>query len=101
MGYPPVVAEITMQQTIAWWSMHSQGRGLFPVLLKNVPDLDRRTVGEAEFVCNSLIGSNFGDGHLHDEDLIRAVQSRVGFAPRRMARGVGGVATTRRSSTAR
>ncbi|SDX65365.1 Transmembrane protein of unknown function [Saccharopolyspora shandongensis] len=81
MGYPPVVAEITMQQTIAWRSMHSQGRGLFSVLLKNVPDLDRRTVREAEFACNSLIGFNFGDGHLHDEDLIRAVQSRVGFAP--------------------
>ena len=81
MGYPPAVAEITMQQTIAWRSMHSQGRGLFSVLLKNIPDLDRRTVREAEFGCNSLIGFNFGDGHLHDVDLINAVQSRVGFAP--------------------
>lgn len=81
MGYPPAVAEITMQQTIAWRSMHSQGRGLFSVLMKNIPDLDRRTVREAEFGCNSLIGFNFGDGHLHDLDLINAVQSRVGFAP--------------------
>ncbi|WP_416985774.1 DUF3556 domain-containing protein [Streptomyces sp. T028] len=81
MGYPPAVAEITMQQTIAWRSMHSQGRGLFSVLLKNLPDLDRRTVREAEFGCNSLIGFNFGDGHLHDLDLINAVQSRIGFAP--------------------
>jgi hypothetical protein len=81
MGYPPVVAEITMQQTIAWRSMHSQGRGLFSVLLKNLPDLDQRTVREAEFGCNSLIGFNFGDGHLHHTDLINAVQARVGFAP--------------------
>ncbi|MFI7498945.1 DUF3556 domain-containing protein [Streptomyces sp. NPDC049687] len=81
MGYPPAVAEITMQQTIAWRSMHSQGRGLFSVLLKNFPDLDQRTVREAEFGCNSLIGFNFGDGHLHNIDLIDAVQSRVGFAP--------------------
>jgi len=81
MGYPPAVAEITMQQTIAWRSMHSQGRGLFSVLLKNLPDLDQRTVREAEFACNSLIGFNFGDGHLHNIDLINAVQSRVGFAP--------------------
>lgn len=81
MGYPPEVAEITMQQTIAWRSMHSQGRGLFSVLMKNLPDLDRRTVREAEFACNSLIGFNFGDGHLHNIDLINAVQSRVGFAP--------------------
>jgi hypothetical protein len=81
VGYPQVVAEITMQQTIAWRSMHSQGRGLFSVLMKNFPDLDRRTVREAEFACNSLIGFNFGDGHLHGLDLINAVQSRVGFAP--------------------
>ncbi|MGV9564129.1 DUF3556 domain-containing protein [Streptomyces sp. NPDC003480] len=81
LGYEPEVAEITMQQTLAWRSMHSQGRGLFSVLAKNLPDLDSRTVREAEFGCNSLIGFNFGDGHLHDEDLIRAVQRRVGFAP--------------------
>ncbi|MFJ9905828.1 DUF3556 domain-containing protein [Streptomyces sp. NPDC101152] len=81
MGYPPAVAEITMQQTIAWRSMHSQGRGLFSVLLKNLPDLGQRTVREAEFACNSLIGFNFGDGHLHNIDLINAVQSRIGFAP--------------------
>ncbi|MGV9820594.1 DUF3556 domain-containing protein [Nocardia xishanensis] len=81
MGYPKAIAEITMQQTIAWRSMHSQGRGLFSVLYKQIPELDRWTVREAEFGCNSLIGFNFGDGHLHDADLIAAVQSRVGFAP--------------------
>ncbi|MGF0315464.1 DUF3556 domain-containing protein [Nocardia fluminea] len=81
MGYPPEVAEITMQQTIAWRSMHSQGRGLFSLLYKHLPDIDRWTVREAEFACNSLIGFNFGDGHLHNLDLIDAVQARVGFAP--------------------
>ncbi|WP_280248634.1 DUF3556 domain-containing protein [Nocardia abscessus] len=81
MGYPPAVAEITMQQTIAWRSMHSQGRGLFSLLYKHIPEIDRWTVREAEFGCNSLIGFNFGDGHLHNLDLINAVQSRVGFAP--------------------
>ena len=81
MGYPPEVAEITMQQTIAWRSMHSQGRGLFSLLYKHVPALDSWTVREAEFACNSLIGFNFGDGHLHNLDLIDAVQARVGFAP--------------------
>ncbi|WP_067540482.1 DUF3556 domain-containing protein [Nocardia crassostreae] len=81
MGYPPTVAEITMQQTIAFRSLHSQGRGLFSLLLKNIPDIDSWTVREAEFGCNSLIGFNFGDGHLHNHGLIEAVQSRVGFAP--------------------
>ncbi|MCG3751038.1 DUF3556 domain-containing protein [Amycolatopsis sp. Poz14] len=81
MGYPAEVAEITMQQTIAWRSMHSQGRGLFSVLAKNLPDLETRTVREAEFGCNSIIGFNFGDGHLHDLSFVNAVQKRVGFAP--------------------
>ena len=81
MGYPPEVAEITMQQTIGWRSMHSQGRGLFSLLINHVPDLDRATVREGEFTCNSLIGFNFGDGHLHDESLIRAVQRRCHFEP--------------------
>jgi hypothetical protein len=81
MGYPAVVAEITMQQTLGWRSMHSQGRGLFSLLLKTIRDIDRWTVREAEFACNSLIGFNFGDGHLHSLDLINAVQSRVGFEP--------------------
>lgn len=81
MGYPAAVAEITMQQTIAWRSMHSQGRGLFSLLVRHVDGLDRATVREGEFTCNSLIGFNFGDGHLHGASLVRAVQRRCGFAP--------------------
>jgi uncharacterized membrane protein YkgB len=80
-GYEPQWAEISMQQPIAWRSMHSQGRGLFSVLLKNLRDIDTRTVREGEFVCNSLIGFNFGDGHLHNEDLIEAVQDEARFEP--------------------
>ena len=81
LGYEPAVAEVTMQQTIAWRTMHSQGRGLFSLLIRRLPDIEARTVREAEFVCNSLIGFNFGDGHLHDEDPISAVQRRCGFEP--------------------
>jgi len=80
-GYEPEWAEVTMQQTISWRTMHSQGRGLFSVLLKNLPDIDTRTVREAEFTCNSLIGFNFGDGHLHDASLVEAVQEEAQFAP--------------------
>lgn len=80
-GYEPQWAEITMQHSIAWRTMHSQGRGLFSVLLRALPDIDTRTVREAEFICNSLIGFNFGDGHLHNEDLIAAVQTEAAFKP--------------------
>jgi uncharacterized membrane protein YkgB len=81
LGYDREWADVTMQLTIAWRTMHSQGRGLFSLLLRHLPDVDTRTVREAEFVCNSLIGFNFGDGHLHNEDLIRAVQAQAGFEP--------------------
>ncbi|MBU9763690.1 DUF3556 domain-containing protein [Mycobacterium sp. TNTM28] len=80
-GYEPEWAEVTMNAPIAWRCLHSQGRGLFSVLLKALPDIDSRTVREAEFVCNSLIGFNFGDGHLHNEDLIAAVQREAQFEP--------------------
>jgi uncharacterized membrane protein YkgB len=80
-GYEPQWAEITAQKTIAWRTMHSQGRGLFSLLLNHLPDVDTRTVREGEFLCNSLTGFNFGDGHLHNEDLIRAVQRQAAFEP--------------------
>ncbi len=80
-GYDPLVSEIFAQQTMGWRAMHSQGRGLFSVLLKNLPDIDSRSVREGEVVCNTLIGFNFGDGHLHNEDLIEAVQDEARFEP--------------------
>ncbi|MEN4401354.1 DUF3556 domain-containing protein [Mycolicibacterium senegalense] len=80
-GYEPKWAEITIQAPVAWRTMHSQGRGLLSVLLTSVPDIDTRSVREAEFACNSLIGFNFGDGHLHDENMIAAVQREAQFEP--------------------
>jgi uncharacterized membrane protein YkgB len=81
IGYEPKWADVTMQRVISWRTMHSQGRGLFSVLLKKLPDIDTRSVREGEFVCNSLIGFNFGDGHLHDADMIAAVQREAAFEP--------------------
>jgi hypothetical protein len=80
-GYEALWSEILVQHLIAWRALHSQGRGLYSVLLKNLSDIDSRTVREAEMACNSLIGFNFGDGHLHDEELIQAVQDEAKFEP--------------------
>jgi hypothetical protein len=44
-------------------------------------DIDHYTLREAEFSCNAIVGFNFGDGHLHDQSLIRAIQRRCRFAP--------------------
>ena len=74
-------AEMTLQKTIAWRSMHSQGRGLFSLLYTHLADIDSRTVREGEMVCTALIGFNFGDGHMHDARLVAAVQKRLGLEP--------------------
>jgi transmembrane protein DUF3556 len=47
----------------------------------HLPDIDARTVREREFVCNSLIGFNFGDGHLHNAEMVQAVQREADFEP--------------------
>ncbi|MAU80955.1 MULTISPECIES: DUF3556 domain-containing protein [Gordonia] len=74
-------AEMTLQKAVAWRSMHSQGRGLLSVLYEHLEDIDTRTTREGEFMCNTILGWNFGDGHLHDERLIAAIQRRLNLAP--------------------
>lgn len=75
------VAEIFLQKAVAWRTMHSQGRALISLLMRHTDRLENYVIREAEFVCNTLVGWNFGDGHLHDERLISAVQKRCRFAP--------------------
>ena len=79
--YEAADAEMTMQKLLAWRSLHSQGRGLYSALITHLPDIETRTIRDAEFVCNTILGWNFGDGHLHDERLIAALQRRLNFKP--------------------
>jgi len=34
---------------------------------------------DGELVCGMVLGYNFGDGHLHDEEFLHAVQQECGF----------------------
>jgi hypothetical protein len=80
--YGAEAAEVVMQQTLGWRSMHSQGRGLNSVMVNQLgDDIDRYTLREAEFSFNAIVGFNFGDGHLHNHHLIEAIQKRCRFAP--------------------
>jgi len=81
MKYEPDHAEMMAQRILGWRSMHGQGRGLFSTLYEHLDDIDSRTVREGELVCSTILGWNFGDGHLHDKKLIDAVQRRLKLAP--------------------
>jgi Transmembrane protein of unknown function (DUF3556) len=75
-------ADVTIHQYLAWRSMHSQGRGLNSVMMNQLgPDIDAYDLREGEACCNAVIGWNFGDGHLHDDQLIAAIQKRCRFEP--------------------
>jgi len=59
--------------------MHFQGRPLFealPVAVSNIDDYDWY---EGELMGGTILGWNFGDGHLNGEQLLRAIQPICGF----------------------
>ena len=75
-------ADVTLHLYLSWRALHSQGRGLNSVMGETLgPDLDTYDLREGEISANAIIGWNFGDGHLHGEDLIRAIQRRCRFEP--------------------
>ena len=75
-------ADVTLHQYLGWRALHSQGRGLNSVMLNQLgADIDVTTSREGELMCSAMIGWNFGDGHLHDQTLIEAIQKRCEFAP--------------------
>jgi hypothetical protein len=75
-------ADVMLHQYLGWRAMHSQGRGLNSVMLSHLgPDMDRYDQREGEILANLLLGWNFGDGHLHDQRLVAAVQARCQYAP--------------------
>ena len=41
--------------------------------------LEDYTWVDGELVCGMVLGWNFGDGHLHDEEFLRTVQEQCGF----------------------
>src|SRR5258705_12487562 len=46
---------------------------------KAVDRLEDYTWVDGELICGMVLGYNFGDGHLHDEELLGALQEQCGF----------------------
>lgn len=66
----------------AFRAMHTHGRALYGLIPRACgPDHEQYEVVEGEMVAAAAIGWNFGDGHLHGEQLLAAVQQRCGFEP--------------------
>ncbi|ORB86776.1 hypothetical protein B1987_26825 [Mycobacterium kansasii] len=76
-------AEIMMDKTAAFRAMHTHGRalnGLVPRAVGGPVDETDYSVREGELIAGPLVGWNFGEGHLHNEQLLAAVQRRCNFA---------------------
>ena len=69
----------TTSKVLGFRSMHLHGRCLQQLLPKAVDDIDAYEYVDGELVAGIVIGWNFGDGHLHNMDLLRAVQAECQF----------------------
>ena len=85
--------DATMARGFAMRAMHLHGPAIATLLPRVVADLaetdpevaalgiDAFELIDGEQVAGLVLGWNFGDGHLHFEDLLTAVQDECGFAP--------------------
>ncbi|MGA8988466.1 DUF3556 domain-containing protein [Aeromicrobium sp.] len=79
--YPPDTVDLMIGKLQAWRGLHTHGRAMAGLHPHAAADHESRFVMDGEMVCGSAIGWNFGDGHLHQEALVAAVQERCDFEP--------------------
>ncbi|MEM7434519.1 MAG: DUF3556 domain-containing protein [Myxococcota bacterium] len=70
-----------ISKVLAFRSMHIQGRMIQLLLPRAVANIDDYEYLDGELVAGVVIGWNFGDGHLHNLQLMEAVQAQCGFEP--------------------
>ncbi|MEO8603091.1 MAG: DUF3556 domain-containing protein [bacterium] len=79
--FAPEEAPHMSSRGLAFRSLHLQGRTLgmlFPQAVGGQPFSEYRYV-DGEIVAASVLGWNFGEGHLCDDRLLRAIQSQCHF----------------------
>ena len=80
--YGEQTTDLLMHKGMAFRAMHTHGRalyGLIPRLCGPAHETDYTPV-EGELIAGTVLGWNFGDGHLHNRQLISAIQERCQFA---------------------
>ena len=59
--------------------MHLHGRALHDLIPKAVDNIEEYVYRDGEIIAGIVLGWNFGDGHLHNEQLLKAVQKRCNY----------------------
>jgi hypothetical protein len=79
--YGPATAEIMADKVAAFRAMHTHGRALNGLVARALSGADESEykIREGEVVAGPLVGWNFGEGHLSNEQLVEAVQRRCKF----------------------
>jgi hypothetical protein len=76
-------AEMYQYMGYAFRSFNTHGRAMFTLAHRVMAgyDEDDYVLTDGERICSTAIGWNFGDGHMHNEQLIDALQKRCHFEP--------------------
>ena len=79
----PQAAQIPVYLGYAFRSFNTHGRAMFTLAHRAIPAgrEGEYTLTDGERICSTALGWNFGDGHMHSEQLIAAMQARCGFDP--------------------
>ncbi len=79
--YEPPVGIGLIGKVIAFRLMHLHGRALPTLVPKAVQQLEDYEWLDGELIAGMALGWNFGDGHLHNEQLLHAIQAQCAFEP--------------------
>ena len=76
-------AEMYLYMGYAFRSFNTHGRALFTLAHRAMAGHDEAAyvLTDGERIVSTAIGWNFGDGHMSNEQLVAALQSRCGFEP--------------------
>ncbi|SOJ56655.1 hypothetical protein MSIMFB_04130 [Mycobacterium simulans] len=79
----PEAAQIPIYMGYAFRGFNTHGRALFTLAHRAMAghDEDDYVITDGERICSTALGWNFGDGHMHNEQLIEAMQQRCRFEP--------------------
>jgi hypothetical protein len=76
-------AEMYLYMGYAFRSFNTHGRAMFTLAHRAMAAQDESEymLTDGERICSTAIGWNFGDGHMHNEQLIEAMHERCHFEP--------------------